>query len=352
MDKILTIVIPTYNMEKYLRKCLDSLIIDDKELFGKLEVLVVNDGSKDSSSAIAHEYQDNYPNVFRVIDKENGNYGSCVNRGLKEANGKYIKILDADDTFNAENFKAFILFLCDSSADCVLSDMIKINEKGRIIARNSLNLPAKEMLELPQFGSENIKMLMMHNVCFKTAIFSNLNYIQTEGISYTDQEWIFLPMSACKELIYFPRVVYKYLVGRDGQTIDIRVWEKNFWMEIEGLYKMLDVYRNNIEKAINIDFLEKRLFVRLRIIYYAYFFIFPTSKNNVIMREFDTYLRIYFPVFYDYIGEITPTRLFSYKIVKHWRKDYNPERCSIRMPKAFFRIIRNVWIKVKTALAL
>lgn len=90
MNKILTIIIPTYNMEKYLRRCLDSLIIDEEGM-KQLEVLVINDGSKDSSSQIAHEYQDKYPDTYRVIDKENGNYGSCINIGLKEAKGKYVK---------------------------------------------------------------------------------------------------------------------------------------------------------------------------------------------------------------------------------------------------------------------
>lgn len=69
MEKILTIVIPTYNMQDYLRRCLDSLIVPDEQM-QQLEVLVVNDGSKDNSSAIAHEYQDKYPGTFRVIDKE------------------------------------------------------------------------------------------------------------------------------------------------------------------------------------------------------------------------------------------------------------------------------------------
>ena len=72
MQKILTIIIPTYNMEKYLHKCLNSLIVSDKSL-EKLEVLIVNDGSKDSSSQIAHEYESKFPKTFRVIDKENGN---------------------------------------------------------------------------------------------------------------------------------------------------------------------------------------------------------------------------------------------------------------------------------------
>ena len=86
-------------MEPYLRHCLDSLIIDKG--MDELEVFVINDGSKDRSSKIAREYQDKYPNTFYVIDKVNGNYGSCINRGLKEATGKYIKVLDADDCFNA-----------------------------------------------------------------------------------------------------------------------------------------------------------------------------------------------------------------------------------------------------------
>ena len=107
MDKILTLIIPTYNMELYLRYCLDSLLVD--EGMDALEVLVVNDGSRDCSLEIAREYEHKYPQTFKVIDKENGNYGSCVNRGLKEATGKYVKVLDADDSFDTEHFGRFIV---------------------------------------------------------------------------------------------------------------------------------------------------------------------------------------------------------------------------------------------------
>ena len=65
MNKILSIIIPTYNMEKYLRKCLDSLVVSDENM-QQLEVLIVNDGSKDFSSQIAHEYELKYPQMFRV----------------------------------------------------------------------------------------------------------------------------------------------------------------------------------------------------------------------------------------------------------------------------------------------
>ena len=87
MNKTLTIIIPSYNMEKYLDRCLSSLIIDDG-LMDLLEALIINDGSKDRTSEIGHQYETKYPGTFRVIDKENGHYGSCINRGLTEAKGK------------------------------------------------------------------------------------------------------------------------------------------------------------------------------------------------------------------------------------------------------------------------
>ena len=94
--KILSIIVPSYNMEAYLPKCLRGLVIDDKELLGKLDVIVVNDGSKDRTSEIAHSFETKYPGVFRVIDKTNGHYGSCINAALPVAEGEYVKILDAD----------------------------------------------------------------------------------------------------------------------------------------------------------------------------------------------------------------------------------------------------------------
>ena len=110
-NKILTIIVPSYNMEAYLPKCLGSLIIDDKDLLQKLEVIVVNDGSKDRTSEIAHEFEANYPGVFRVIDKKNGHYGSCINAGLAIATGFYVKVLDADDWFVTGHFQNFLRFI-------------------------------------------------------------------------------------------------------------------------------------------------------------------------------------------------------------------------------------------------
>ena len=83
--KTLSVIIPSYNMEEYLPYCLDSILIES--VLSRLEVVVVNDGSNDSTSRIAHEYEMKYPDTVVVIDKSNGNYGSCINAGLNISSG-------------------------------------------------------------------------------------------------------------------------------------------------------------------------------------------------------------------------------------------------------------------------
>ena len=127
MQKLLTIIVPTYNMQDYLRHCLDSLIVSN-EWLDLLEVLVINDGSKDKSSEIGHEFEMLYPNTFVVIDKENGNYGSCINQGLEIATGKYVKVLDADDSFDTANFEDYLRYLGSVDVDMVLTPYTIVDE--------------------------------------------------------------------------------------------------------------------------------------------------------------------------------------------------------------------------------
>ena len=95
VEKILTITVPSYNVEKFLENTLDSFV--DERVLDAIEVLVVDDGSKDRTAEIGKGYEAKYPGTFRVISKENGGHGSTINRGIKEARGKYFKVVDGDD---------------------------------------------------------------------------------------------------------------------------------------------------------------------------------------------------------------------------------------------------------------
>lgn len=218
MEKILSIIIPSYNMEGYLPQCLDSLLVPNIDI---LDILIINDGSKDATSEIAHRYAQKYPYSIRVIDKQNGNYGSCINIGLTEAVGKYVKVLDADDRFYKNNLESFISFLLSVNVDLVLSDYNIVDEKGSItkaVTFNQYIVPGncdfdKNILSIPQ------GVFQMHAVSYNMSILKRIKYTQTEGISYTDQEWMFLPMSSIYSVAYFNKPIYRYLVGRPGQTV-------------------------------------------------------------------------------------------------------------------------------------
>ena len=345
MNKILTIVVPTYNMERYLDKCLTSLILPEEQM-PMLEVLVINDGSKDRSSEIAHGYEAKYPQTFRVIDKENGNYGSCINRGLKEATGKYIKILDADDCFDIENFSSFLFSLNNIDSDCILSDMIKVDDSGKGLVKCSLDVPPNRFFSLKEVGDE-INNLWMHNVCYKTDILRKIHYHQTEGISYTDQEWVCLPMSACSSLIYFPQVIYKYLVGREGQTIDINIWEKNFWMETKGCKAMMELRKIDFSPiCVNRNYIENRIKVRMWAIYKTYMFRFSTFLNEEIVRDIDKCLLQYDYNLYHYFDTIPSTLFLPTRIIKLWRKGYKKmiviTRLYVKMISTLKRLVKKL----------
>ena len=221
MKKILSVCIPTYNMEALLGRCLDSFIIE-KQYMEQLEIIIVNDGSKDNSSRIAHEYAEKYPYTFVVIDKPNGNYGSCINAALKVATGTYFRICDADDRYENGNLVSYIDFLNSSKTDLVFSPYNVLTMDSELISQ----YPCPDIYIGKSFSVDDFsfksrgcgELLRMHCLTTKTSILTDHNYSQTEGISYTDTQYVFYSMLYAKSLSFFGNVIYCYYLGRDGQT--------------------------------------------------------------------------------------------------------------------------------------
>ncbi len=322
MEKTLTIVIPTYNMQDYLHRCLDSLIVPEEQM-KQLEVLVVNDGSKDNSSAIAHEYQNKYPNSFRVIDKENGNYGSCVNKGLKEATGKYIKILDADDWFDTENLSDFIGRLQDTDVDVVFTDY-KIYKQHEIVEQQNLMAKTDYVYSVEEAFAENpmgIIFLQMHMVAYKLSCFDGLEYHQTEGISYTDQEWVLIPWANVRNLLYIPLSVYRYNLSREGQTCDMNVFYKKMPEQFIGI-------GNTIEKVCELkpridEFHRKLLFEK--IVYRAEclyrILLVEQALSPAFLVDFDKRIVGLYADYSNALAEKVLHPYFKYHYIRNWRKN-------------------------------
>ncbi len=325
-NKFLTIIIPSYNMEPYLPKCLGSLIIDDKELFQKLDVIVVNDGSNDNTSKIAHDFEAQYPGIFRVIDKENGHYGSCINAALPVANGEYVKILDADDSVETTSLSKLLRVIGKElekgylAPDLVVSDYIAVDSDGCEISRSKFGL-SENMTELAE-QDENGKRLTIHSICYKTKILRKMGYRQSEGMPYTDTEWIIEPMVMVRRIRYCPFIVTRYLVGRDGQTMDSLVFAKHFQSILDitiGLVGRYYTRITNCEKN-SLGYYKKQVYHMINMSYKYGLLDYHGIKTNSNMEKFDSDLKQY-QEFYTYASKlIFGPKCFSFKYVEEWRK--------------------------------
>lgn len=317
MEKILTIVIPTYNMEEYIDKCLSSLVLHTG--LEELEVIVVNDGSKDASLQIAQKYEKMFPQTFVVIDKDNGNYGSCINRGLDLARGKFFKILDADDSFDTESLGSFIEFLKGTDADLIMSDILIINQIQGLQQKVEYELPVGLSFTFDYFVNKNVPYMWMHAVTHLTEKMRRIRYHQREGISYTDKEFVYYPVAVSERVAYFPNVLYRYLIGRKGQTVDENIWVKNYWMEIEAIKTLLLQYKNHKDEVSDSArrFMELQGQLYIKSIYNVFL---KKSRGALSIQElvnFDAWLEALDDKLYHCVDDEIETAQFHY--IQEWR---------------------------------
>ena len=322
MEKQISIIIPTYNMESYIGKCLDSLLIPELDA---VEVLVVNDGSKDRSSEIAHSYAKCYPNSIRVIDKENGNYGSCINTALPLATGRYVKVLDADDTFDAYAFSRLVNCLGSVNDDVVVTDFMEVDDAGNPHPSNRMSkygLPAGKTLRLDEMGRADILQLAMHGIAYRRAIFSNIAYHQTEGISYTDTEWRIQPLCHAETVRYIDvGILYRYLIGREGQTMDPAIY-------LKSQRKVLDVWLSNAtylsanSMQINEKIIKRMEDVIAENLYWVYWNYQKTEDHTLLreLAEFDRKLSMVNSSVFEQMERIKYFHRVNFHLVKGLRK--------------------------------
>lgn len=315
-------------MEKYLGKCLSSLVVKDVVWMQMLEVLVIIDGATDQSSAIAHSFQEHYPDVFVVIDKENGNYGSCINRGLEIATGKYVKVLDADDSFDTANFEDYLRYLENVDVDMVITPYTIVDETGneRSIETYDLsdNIPLSWQQLTPSFKK---KSLQMHAVTYKRQNLVDINYHQTEGISYTDQEWIFTPLITVNTAVAYPKPIYKYLIGRDGQTINPEVFKRSLTHNELCCRRIVVDYKSfsSFEPAKQ-EFIDYKFQTTISSMYRWILLCYPDADMGQLVA-FDNFVREIDPSYIRLLDEQT-IKHTHYKFIKHWHNN-GKKRCII-----------------------
>lgn len=309
---------------------------------GSVEVIVVNDGSKDNSLSIAKRYQTQRSDIVRILDKENGNYGSCINEALRIVTGKYVKILDADDWFRTEGLNSFLSFLKNEDTDLILTNYTMIYTDGR---KKSVcrNWSVGQMYNEKLMSDPSFLKMQMHAVTYRTALLHDMKYYQTEGIFYTDQEWIFYPMRFVRTIKYFNIDLYQYLLGREGQTMDANIMSRNVSHNILVVKRMLKEYADCHEerKSYEVDFyLNYRMHCLVRSIYKLELLSIGDRFDMELLNEFDGVIKNYLPEFYKSMDNCFIHTFFRYKFIRYYHKYGTKAPRWIRMVNAFLKEIQ------------
>lgn len=242
MDKLLTISIAAYHVEEYLAETLDSFLIP--EVREQLEVLIINDGSGEGVNAIAREYEEKYPQIFRLIDKENGGHGSTVNRGIEEARGRYFKTVDGDDKVEREGFADLLAYLETATEDFIVTDYYRFdNSTGECIDIIRHEFAGKQYEKTYSFDEIcNQIYVNMHAATFRTEILKKMKRRLDEHCFYVDAEYMLYPIPLIQTVAFLKKPVYQYRLGMTTQSMDIKNMQKNCSHHEKVLAHLLDFY--------------------------------------------------------------------------------------------------------------
>lgn len=233
MDKLVTFAIAAYNSEKFLEKCLDSfLIADGEEGYEKrMEVLIVNDGSKDATEEIALQYQKNYPEIYRVISKANGGHGSVINRAVKEAKGKYFKVIDADDWIEKESLGSFLKGLEQTNVDVVLTHYKTYDVRtGEIVWWKTFLEDYDREYDLTDVWKDWKSMdrcLTFHGITYRTSFYKQWGIELVEHVFYEDHQYATIPCCYAASIQPIDKCLYIYRIGDIKQSVS----DKNQYLQ-------------------------------------------------------------------------------------------------------------------------
>ena len=228
-QKLLTVTVPCYNSQAYMRKALDSLLTGGEAL----DIVVIDDGSKDDTGAIADEYAAKHPSIVRVVHQENGGHGAGINRGIALAKGLYFKVVDSDDRVDPAALRALLAdmrALVTDPVDLVVHDYVYDRPEREAVHRIRYGgaFPARRRIGWD--GAKRMRMstqFMIHALCYRTQLLRDMGLTLPEHCFYEDNLYIYRPLPHVKTLYYCPEAVYGYFVGRSDQSANHQVLLKH-----------------------------------------------------------------------------------------------------------------------------
>lgn len=228
------------------------MLVDD--ILGDIEILLINDGSRDNTLDILHQYETKYPSVIRVIDKENGGWGTAINLGIREAQGKYLKEVDADDWVSSENLKEYVDFLKENNIDYIATDYTEYFKATNKYERHSYH---KDIYNKPMLlnnfweNHSNAWDFPIHAITYRTQVLRD-NNIKLGDRYYGDIEYNLYPLPYVQTICVLPINVTVYFRGSDEQSTSTAGYAKHYKDYAAMSQRITNLY-NNLPTSIHFN---------------------------------------------------------------------------------------------------
>ncbi|WP_262314958.1 glycosyltransferase family 2 protein [Lacticaseibacillus parakribbianus] len=241
--KLLSVVVPCYNSADYMARCIDALLTGGPEL----EILIVDDGSKDDTGAIADRYAQDYPQV-RALHEANGGHGQAINYGLAEATGRFFKVVDSDDWLDPAALKALMAHLAHATFTAGLDMLIcnyiydKVAQNHKKVIQFRHLLPTDRAFTWRDVKLPVGKYLLMHTVIYRTACLQEAHLSLPAHTFYEDNLYVFYPLPYVTAMRYLDLDLYHYFIGRADQSVNEQVMIGRIDQQIFVNKAMIDYY--------------------------------------------------------------------------------------------------------------
>ncbi|WAA12713.1 glycosyltransferase family 2 protein [Fervidibacillus halotolerans] len=247
--KLLSVVIPCYNSQDYMRKCIDSLLPGGEDV----ELLIVNDGSRDETAEIADEYETRYPTIVKAIHQENKGHGGAVNTGIHHASGLYLKVVDSDDWVDYEAYMNILqkiksIVSENQTVDLILSNFVfeKEGKKYKKVMKYENVFPQDTIFSWDDVGNfRKGQYIMMHSMIYRRELLKDCGLKLPEHTFYVDNIFVFHPLKYVKKMLYLNENFYRYFIGRDDQSVNEKVMIKRIDQQLKVNKMMVDRFDMN-----------------------------------------------------------------------------------------------------------
>ena len=244
--KYISFAIPCYNSEAYMAQAIESILPGGEDV----EILIVNDGSKDRTAEIGKEYEEKYPGIVKLINKENGGHGDAVNAGLSHASGKYFKVVDSDDWVDRISLMKILNVLKnfeeeEQEVDMLIANYVyeKVGMEHKKVIRYDNVLPENQILKWDEIGQFHIgQYILMHSVIYRTDMLKLCQLTLPKHTFYVDNIYVYYPLPHVRTLYYMNVDFYRYFIGREDQSVNEKVMISRIDQQIFVTKTRIDMY--------------------------------------------------------------------------------------------------------------